>query len=296
VNKRVSVVIPNLHSPLIGETLNSLRKQKLNLAQVEVIVVGMDKYGIVHSDDLIKFVETPQPLCAAAARNLGVARATGEIIVFLDADCVVADDWLREILANFADPSVHVLVGGVEFPTDEYWTLCDNIATFYDFHTSAPSGTRYFAPTLNFALRREVLEVVGGFDESFPGAAGEDVDLSFRIRLAGYEIHFRPNVIISHHPVRNSFSKVLKRSFVFGKNMLKVYWRYRDSFKLTLFHSDPWLLLLFAPILALAVTIKVFLRAPFLLRYWYTAPMIWLAKIAWRLGGARYVFSINAGS
>jgi GT2 family glycosyltransferase len=285
-HKEISIIIPNLHSPVIGRTLQSLEGQSYGQDNVEIIVVGMDKHNLVQPDDTVQFVQTPEPLCAAAARNLGIAHAKGEILAFLDADCIAAEDWLEKLMACYEHPSVYTVTGGVDFPADEYWTLCDNISTFYSYHVTSLEGERPYAPTLNFSVRRQVLDAVGLFDESFPGAAGEDIDLTLRIRFAGYALFFRPSVRVYHHPVRNSFSQMMRRSFIFGQNMIKVFWRYRDRRKLSFFHRHPLLLLGFAPFLAAGVTLKIFLGNGKLLKYWYTAPPIFLAKIAWRIGGA----------
>jgi len=290
---KISIVIPSLNSPTIGQTVESLRSQIYGNTNIEIIIVGMDEYGLIQSDTMIRFVETAEPLCAAAARNLGVARATGDVVAFLDADCVAARDWFRKLVACHESQDVYAVAGGVDFPADEYWTLSDNISTFYDYHVSAPAGERLYAPTLNFSVRRHVLDDVGLFDESFPGAAGEDIDLTLRIRLAGYPLLFEPNLLVYHLPLRNSLIQMLKRSFVFGQAMMKVLWRYRDQRGLAHLHRHALPLFVLAPLLGAGVTLKIFLTNRRLLKYWFTAPAVFLAKVAWRVGGAYQIYRIG---
>ncbi len=287
----ISVVIPNLHSPLIGQVVQTLKRQMSETGGGEIVVVGMDRYQQVKSDDVVTFVQTPAPVCAAAARNLGVAQAHGDIIAFLDADCIPAPDWWAQLCACYQDPDVQCVAGGVSFPADEYWTLCDNLSTFYDYHVTARPGLRDYAPTLNFSLRRDAWKKAGKFDESFPGAAGEDIDWTLRLGFAGYAIRFEPKVQIAHHPTRNSFRKLLSRSFIFGRNMIKVFWRHRDRRPLSWMYRQGWLLLLAAPVFAAAVVVKIFAKNPFMGRYWYTAPALFLSKVAWRVGGAYQIWT-----
>src|SRR5512139_3828680 len=97
----VSIIIPNLHSPVIGETLTSLERQTYQGA-FEVIVVGQDRYGLVKEREGVKHIVTPEPASPAKARNIGIQAAKGDILVFIDADCVAASDWLSCLLAPYA--------------------------------------------------------------------------------------------------------------------------------------------------------------------------------------------------
>src|SRR4030042_2415859 len=90
----VSIIIPNLHSPIVGQTLQSLEAQDY-AGPFEIIVVGQDKYGQVSEGGRVRAIVTPQSISPAAARNLGILSAQGEILVFIDSDCVASRDWLR---------------------------------------------------------------------------------------------------------------------------------------------------------------------------------------------------------
>jgi GT2 family glycosyltransferase len=78
-----------------------------------------------------------------------------------------------------------------------------------------------FAATCNFCIRRDLFQALGGFDESFIGAAGEDWDLSWRLRTAGYTIDFVPHAIITHHHVRNGFRLAWKHLFHYGEALVR---------------------------------------------------------------------------
>ena len=292
-NKTISIVIPNLHSPVIDKTLLALREQSHGLEDVEVIVVGMDRYNLVQPDQTVCFIRTAQPLCAAAARNLGIRQAQGQILVFLDADCVPSHDWLDKLMSFYDKKQVDIVAGGVAFPANAYWTLADNISNFYSYLSSALPGERQFLLSLNLSMKKSVLEKVGGFDESFPGAAGEDSDLTIRIRLAGYHLRFEPSAFVYHCPMRNNFFQFARRSFIFGQTTIKVYRRYQSELNLPIFRRHALLLLLLAPILGALVTVKIFLENKKLLKYWYTIPAVFINKLLWRVGGAYQIWTEN---
>jgi glycosyltransferase involved in cell wall biosynthesis len=281
---RVSIIIPNLHSPIIDRTLESIREQTYGLTDVEVIVVGMDKYEIVQKNELVYYYRTERPVSPAVARNLGIKVAQGEIICFIDADCVAAPDWLDVLIARYSDPSVHVVGGGIDFPRDNYWTVCDNFSWFHEVLAIAPAGMRPYLPTLNLSLHREVVEQVGGMDESFPWPAGEDTEWTTRIRLAGYALHFEPNAVIYHHHPRNTLKQILKHAYYFGYNSVKVDPRYADALRTPPFMRHSLSVLLLAPLLAAGATGRVLVN---LRHYLHTLPAIYLTKLSWCIGAAR---------
>ena len=181
-----SVVIPTLHSPIIDQTLASLRAQHYDSSRVEVIVVGQDRHGLVQEGELVHFDRSPMPLSPAAARNRGMEQSSGEVIALLDADCLASPEWLDVLAEHYQDPGTHVVGGGVSFPPGNYWTVCDNVSWFHEVLARTPSGTRPYQPSLNLSLRREVYERVGGMDETFPRPAGEDTEWTCWISLARY--------------------------------------------------------------------------------------------------------------
>ena len=289
-SKDISVVIPSLNSTTIDQTLDSLRAQTYSLAGAEIIVVGLDNPGLVKEDGIIRFVSTVRPVCAAAARNIGMQEAKGRYFLFIDSDCIAATDWIERLMARHVLGD-KVVGGGVVFGEAGYWALCDNVSRLHEFAAYMESGHRPYLPTLNLSVHKEVAEEVGGFNETLP--TGEDVDWTVRIGKAGYGLYFEPRAIVYHRPSRNNLPTVLKYAVQSGADMVQVRLRYPDVLQAPfLFRHEGWVLTL-SPLISFYVTAKIFSRHLSVLRYFYTVPIVYLTKMGWCLGAARRVRSMR---
>ncbi len=282
-----SIIIPNLNSPIIDRTINSLENQNFKRSEFEIIVMGMDTPNLIPEVASVHFFESNTPLSPAKARNIGSSHAKGDILVFLDADCITHPTWLSTLARRFEDPSVSVVGGGITFPRKNYWTLADNLSMFHAYLAQHPPGTRALLPSLNLAIRKTTFDALGGFDERYPLPAGEDADLSVRLRQAGHTLHFEPRARVAHHPPRNTPRALLLHAYYQGKYSIKVDPRYPGEGLPPLIRSRAGVLL-FSPVLATGATLRIF-RHQFLRKYWYTFPAIWLAKMAWCAGAAKSI-------
>lgn len=281
-----SIIIPNLHTPTVGETVMSLEHQTYDRAHYQVIVVGMDKYNLVHESDLVHFDCSDAPLSPAKARNRGAKQAHGDVIVFTDADCLAHPNWLVALAKRFTDPAVSVVGGGVDIRSSNFWTLADNISMFYEYLDTHPTGERLQLPSLNLAIRRQAFEEVCGFDERYPLPSSEDADLTIRLRKRGHRLYFEPHAVVAHKPSRNKLRDLLRHGYYQGMYSTKVDPRYADEERLPGPLHTRLGVTLFAPLLAAGVVLRVFSMYKNLRPYWYTAPMIFLSKMAWCFGAA----------
>src|SRR3990170_1632797 len=129
VNPEYSIVIPNLHSPRIGDVLEALRCQDgINRSIYEILVVGRDKYGLVRrhesEDKRVRFLESEKDLNPAEARNRGIKAAGGKLIFFIDADCIAPPRWMATLLDSYKEGNP-VVGGPIWFELDRFWVLCD---------------------------------------------------------------------------------------------------------------------------------------------------------------------------
>ena len=200
----------------------------------------------------------------------------------MDADCIPAPNWLATLLPHFSDPTVEIIGGGVTFSDQAYWTLADNLATFYEYLAIAPAGTRAQLPSLNLAVRRQTWEALGDFHEGYPFPAGEDSEWTMRARMKGKTLHFVPDAMVEHRPTRNRVKDLLSHAYRFGRYSIKLSNAYPIIVQSPVLLSHWLLILLTAPALAVGVTIKVMNATGW--QYLRTMPAIFLAKMAWCCG------------
>lgn len=286
----VSIIIPNLNSPLVGRTITALKAQGAG-PPAEIIVVGLDGPGLIKEDEQVRFISTGRPVGPATARNIGLGRAKGECLFFIDADCIPAADWLAQLLP-YLEQEVCAVGGAVAFGRENLWALADNLASFHEYLPSRKAGPRPYLPTINLGVRREAVAAVGGFDESLPTA--EDLDFTVRLYRRGYRLYFIPSAVVHHAPGRRSLGALLSHAFTSGGNSVRVRWRYPEVFGMPAFARRPLWLALAAPAVAAQVVLKMCWEDREVLKYWPALPLVYLAKLAWCAGAVRALGAFNA--
>lgn len=272
-----SVVIPTLHTPSLPATLDALAGQIGDRTDVEVVVAGLDRDGHAIRDG-VRFVSTERPVYPGEARNVGAVAARGARLLFVDADCVPTVGWLSRLEARLAGGSCAV-GGGVMVDAEDYWARSDNLALFHEFLTARPPARRRYLPSLNFAIDRRTFLDQGGFDGSLRSA--EDLDLTARLTRVGIPLYFEPGAVVVHRPSRRGALGVWRHHFTYGVNSARVRRRYPDVLSAPFVLRSRPLMAVLGPAIALATTARIFLAEPGTLRYWSTAPGVFLAKLAW---------------
>lgn len=276
----ISIVIPNLNSPIIDLVVRSILAQEINLS-VEVIVVGMDKSGLIPKDPRVIEIRTEEVTPAGLARNIGVEASRGDLIVFIDADCIVSKEMLvQHVIVHERLPSS--LVGGsVLFPREGYLHVCDNVSTFHAYMPHLPESKRRVVPSLNMSLQRTTWKLLNGFDPRYR-FTGEDTDFTDRARHLGITVVFSPLPKVTHHHGRMGLKAVLNHAFRFGQDTL--IFNFLDNDQVSL--ARRAIFAIGSPMVALVIVIKILFHSKLPIRYWHTLPMVYIAKMAWSLGVA----------
>ncbi|MFC1945246.1 glycosyltransferase [Chloroflexota bacterium] len=221
----VSVIIPAYNAAnTLGKCLESAIKQKW-LSGYEIIVVNdgsKDKTKeIALSFPDVQVINTING-GASKATNIGINKALYGIVVSLDADAVLADDWLEKIMPHFADQSV-AAVGGYAITGNK--SIIGKLMG-YDVELrldSMPNSTDHLY-TMNTAYRREALIEIGLFDEEMN--IGYDVDISRRLKATGYKLILQKDAKCTHY-WRDDLKGYLNQQYNYAYYRLNI----REKFK-----------------------------------------------------------------
>jgi GT2 family glycosyltransferase len=206
-----SVIIPTYNRPQsVRAAVESLLRQDYPRDRFEVIVV--DDGGDPPLSLDVERVRIVRELNRgpASARNRGAEVADGEYLAFLDDDCVAQTDWLRS-LALMAPRDC--AIGGATIngaPENSYACATDLLVDLFI------RRERGFLPSNNFAVPAAGFREIGGFDESFRMAGGEDRDFCRRWIARGYEIAHCIDARVSHHHAM-SFGQFLRQHYNYGR-------------------------------------------------------------------------------
>ena len=228
---KVSVVICAYNAEAtMAACLDSLRALRYPATEVVVVDDGStDRTGAIADRYEGFHVIHQENKGLSAARNVGMAASTGDIVAYTDSDCVVDPDWLHYLVATFLSSGLRA-VGGPNLPPpeDSFVASCVAASPGGPLEVLLDDEEAEHIPGCNMAFRREALEEIGGFDPVYR-AAGDDVDVCWRLQNLGYRIGWSPAAMVWHFR-RNTVKAYIGQQRGYGKAEALLYFRHPHRF------------------------------------------------------------------
>jgi GT2 family glycosyltransferase len=195
-----TIIIP-FHKDL-SQLAQSLPAARRSLPNAEIIVAAdgaLDDCRPVAARSGARVIDVPGPSGPAAARNRAATAARGDILLFVDADVVAAEDALAgmsQLLER--EPDIAAVFGAYDLspPEPNFMSQYKNLSHAYTHEVGRPDAATFWAGL--GAVRTDAFRAVAGFDERFTRPSVEDIDLGYRLRRAGFRIRLDPRFRGTH--------------------------------------------------------------------------------------------------
>ena len=236
----------------------------------------------------------------SSLRNYGASNAQGEILVFLDIDCIVSKEWLNNGREAFLKSEQKVgkyeitAITGAPYtiPEDSSW-----VAEAWNLNSSniQSEGETKWLPSGNIFVKKGVFLELGGFDESLE--TNEDFDLCYRCRELGYKIFLDPAIFVIHLGAPQTLKEFFRKELWHGKDVFKVFLKSGTKLKniKAVIFSFSYLLLLLAIIFSIyqGYSKNSFLITYILIFVFLGFPVFLAFLITWKQRQFKYMFGLG---
>ncbi|UCG78023.1 MAG: glycosyltransferase family 2 protein [Nitrospirota bacterium] len=216
MSRRISVIVPNRNgADTIGICLEALCGSLYD--DYEVIVVddaSEDASRMIIKRYPCTLIELDEHSGAAAARNVGAGHASGEILFFTDADCIVSVNTLEKVALAYDRNGENRILGGsyTSLPYDkDFYSTFQSV--FINHNELRDIGSPDYVATHAMIINADKFRALGGFNETFLPMI-EDVEFSHRAKRGGMELSMIDGLVVRHkfnfnflRSVRNAFMK-----------------------------------------------------------------------------------------
>jgi glycosyltransferase involved in cell wall biosynthesis len=203
----VSIIVPARNSEqTIGPCVSSILRADYPTDRREVIVVdngSTDRTAEIVRGYAVRYLTEPRR-GPSAARNAGIESSAGQILAFVDSDCVATTGWLRALVREFEDGDVAAVAGEIvsyppTTPAERYSAIRKP-----RWQEPALNLSRPFAVTANVAFRRDTFERIGLFDPKLVRA--QDKDIGWRLLGAGLKLAYSADALVLHRHRQTSWA------------------------------------------------------------------------------------------
>lgn len=213
----VSVIVPVFNAgDKVEKCIHALKRQSTEKTYEIIIIDDGSTDGVVQEitgENIRVFKQANHG--PAAARNLGVEKSRGQIILFTDSDCEPIKNWIEEMVRPLGDPQISGVKGC--YLTHQKTVVPRFVQLEYEGKYKRMKRDRYidFIDTYAAGFRKEDFLKVGKFDTRFSKPSVEDQEFSFRMWERGFRMVFNPDARVYHAHVETLWN-YMKKKFRIG--------------------------------------------------------------------------------
>jgi glycosyltransferase involved in cell wall biosynthesis len=230
VSVAVSVIVPTFNAAAtIDLQLASLRRQQFSEAWEVIIADDGSTDATVQiasawaaTDPSLRLLTTTRNTGPAAARNRGAAAARGALLLFCDSDDEVGEGWIEALARSCADADC--AVGRLEYESLNHPLVA--AAQAHPFERPLTVGSYRVGSTACCAVRRDVFERVGGFDQRL--RCGEDAEFFLRLQSRGYTVAEADDAVVAYR-LRVKLRDVMHQQYRYGEAITHAFGRAREG-------------------------------------------------------------------
>jgi GT2 family glycosyltransferase len=224
---KISVIIPfRKLLPITKECIKSVKNQ--NYKNIEIITIS-DREKEIHMNT--KHIHINGNFGPGEKRNAGAKKAKGDILLFLDSDCIMLPDTIKNLIEVFKNTKADAVSGKPLAPRKGN-LLCYVTGLEYE-HRFDKMGEKFvsIAATTCFAVKKTVFEKVKGFIDYTSGeATGEDWDFSKNLTSNGFKLFHTNKVEVIHEHGSDNLKKYLYRAYMHARYRPSHYKKHKQSF------------------------------------------------------------------
>jgi glycosyltransferase involved in cell wall biosynthesis len=206
-NRSISFIIPVKNgAKFIASCLEHISAEMHQTDEIILVDNGStdDTIQIARSSGRnLTVLEHPR-ITVAALRNRGASGAKGELLAFIDSDCLLQPGWRAAVISTLADPAVHATGSICDLPANPTW-----VERSWSVSKTERVRKVEYIPSANLIIRRGIFAAMNGFDESL--ITDEDYDIGKRIVLAGGVVLDVPQIRAIHLGNSKTIAQFIRR-------------------------------------------------------------------------------------
>lgn len=275
-----TIIITTISEPTLERVISAVKNE---IPDGQIIVVGYGKTKQIADSHNVSFIDTKSKTPKPIGVNIAVKQAQFDKIIILDADAIPKVGWGKNMLEAF-DKGKKIFSGGMDMSEGNFWMKLYNLSGSHEILKENKPEIKKYLPALCLGFTKEVYLKGGKWDESL--VKSQDYEWTLRLRQMGFDLWFVPNAVVTHIPTeKTTFMKVMQSWKYSGYYNWMIRNRYSKVLRTPKILSNPLLILVFSPLLAVAPTIRILKTSPKnFFRYFYLLPFVYLTKISWCLG------------